>query len=88
MNILPHLLRPVRGAARGVLIVFSVLLTIAVKGGLVGLPLALILTSWFFKYAYILFDHTVWGYDEPPALDIKMLKCSIPSTSSVPSPRS
>jgi hypothetical protein len=32
-----------------------------------------ILTSWFFKYAYILFDHTVWGYDEPPTLDIQML---------------
>jgi len=59
--------------AAGVLIVFSVLLTIAAKGGLVGLPLALILTSWFFKYAYILFDHTVWGYEEPPALDIRML---------------
>ena len=31
------------------------------------------LTSGFFKYAYILFDHTVSGYDEPPALDIEML---------------
>ena len=31
------------------------------------------MTSWFFKYAYILFDHTVWGFAEPPALDIKML---------------
>jgi hypothetical protein len=38
-----------------------------------GLPMALILTSWFFKYAYILFDHTVRGYDEPPTLDIQML---------------
>jgi len=26
-----------------------------------------------FKYAYILFDHTVSGYDEPPTLDIQML---------------
>jgi hypothetical protein len=31
------------------------------------------LTSWFFKYAYILFDHTVRGFDEPPTLDIQML---------------
>jgi hypothetical protein len=38
-----------------------------------GLPLTLILTSWFFKYAYILFDHTVRGFDEPPTLDIQML---------------
>jgi hypothetical protein len=32
-----------------------------------------ILTSWFFKYAYVLFDHTVRGFDEPPTLDIQML---------------
>ena len=55
------------------LIVFAVLLSIAAKGGLLGIPLAAILISWFFKYAYILFDHTVSGYDEPPTLDIQML---------------
>jgi hypothetical protein len=55
------------------LIVFSPLLAIAAHAGLLGIPLAFILTSWFFKYAYILFDHTVWGFDEPPALDIHML---------------
>ena len=38
-----------------------------------GIPLAFIITSWFFKYAYILFDHTVRGFDEPPTLDIQML---------------
>jgi len=71
---LRHLLRPTRGGAAGVLIVFAGLLTIAAKAPwLTGIPLALILTSWFFKYAYILFDHTVRGFDEPPALDIQML---------------
>lgn len=45
----------------------------AAKAGLVGIPLALLVTSWFFKYAYILFDHTVRGFDEPPTLDIKMM---------------
>lgn len=54
-------------------IVFAVLLSLAAKAGLAGLPLAFILTSWFFKYAYILFDHTVRGVDEPPALDIQMV---------------
>src|SRR5882762_5888283 len=68
-----HLLRPARGGAAGVVIVFAVLLSLAAKAGLMGLPLALILTSWFFKYAYILFDHTVRGFDEPPTLDIQML---------------
>ena len=32
-----------------------------------------LLTSWFFKYAYILFDHTARGFDEPPTLDIQMM---------------
>jgi hypothetical protein len=62
-----------RGGAAGVVIVFSVLLSVAANAGLLGIPLAFILISWFFKYAYILFDHTVWGIDEPPALDIQML---------------
>jgi hypothetical protein len=56
-----------------VLIVFAVLLSIAAKGGVLGIPLAFIVTSWFFKYAYILFDHTVSGYDDPPTLDIQMM---------------
>jgi hypothetical protein len=73
LKILPHLLRPARGAAAGVVIVFALLLTVAARAGLLGIPLAFILTSWFFKYAYILFDHTVWGIDEPPPLDIQML---------------
>jgi hypothetical protein len=72
-KIISHLLRPARGGAAGVLIVFAVLLSIAAKAGLLGIPMACILTSWFFKYAYILFDHTVRGFDEPPALDIQML---------------
>jgi hypothetical protein len=56
-----------------VIVVFAVLFALAAKVGLVGIPLAFILTSWFFKYAYILFDHTVWGIDEPPTLDIEMV---------------
>jgi hypothetical protein len=73
LKIVRHLLRPVRGGAGGVPIVFAVLLFMASKAGLAGIPLAFILTSWFFKYAYILFDHTVLGFDEPPTLDIQML---------------
>src|ERR1700733_6302793 len=72
-KLLTHLLRPTRGGAAGVLIVFAVLLAVAAKAGFMGIPMAFILTSWFFKYAYILFDHTVRGFDEPPTLDIGML---------------
>jgi len=70
---LEYLSRPLRGSAAGVIIVFSVLLTLAARAGLFGIPLALILMSWFFKYAYILFDHIVWGFKESPHLDIKLL---------------
>src|SRR6202790_5442124 len=72
-NLIRHLIRPARGGAAGVLIVFALLLSLAARAGLIGIPLAFILTSWFFKYAYILFDHAVRGFDEPPALDIQML---------------
>jgi hypothetical protein len=73
LKILRHLLRPVRGGAAALLIVFAFLLSVAARAGLMGLPMALILISWFFKYAYILFDHTVRGFDEPPVLDIHMV---------------
>jgi hypothetical protein len=72
-NIIRHLIRPAGGGAAGVVIVFALLLSIAAKAGFLGIPLAFILTSWFFKYAYILLDHTVRGFDEPPTLDIQML---------------
>jgi hypothetical protein len=72
-KLLAHLVRPARGGAAGVVIVFAFLLFIASKAGLLGIPLALIVLSWFFKYAYILFDHTVRGFDEPPTLDIHMV---------------
>jgi hypothetical protein len=67
------MLRPARGGAAGVVVVFAILLSIAAKAGLLGIPLALILLSWLFKYAYVLFDHVVRGVDEPPALDINMM---------------
>src|ERR1700722_16173458 len=73
LNIIRHAIRPTRGGAAAVLIVFALLLMVAARAGISGIPLALILFSWFFKYAYILFDHTVRGFDEPPTLDIQML---------------
>jgi len=72
-RVIHHLTRPTRGGAAGVLIVFSFLLSLATHMGLASLVVALILTSWLFKYAYILFDHTVHDFDEPPVLDIQML---------------
>src|ERR1700685_1823229 len=73
LNLLRHLVRPARGGAAAVLVVFAFLLFVAAQARLVGIPLALLVTSWFFKYAYVLFDHTVRGFDEPPTLDIQMM---------------
>jgi hypothetical protein len=73
LALLRHLARPARGGAAAVVIVFAFLLVVAAKGRLIGIPLALLVTSWFFKYAYILFDHTVRGFDEPPTLAIEMV---------------
>lgn len=72
-RLLRHLVRPVRGGAGAVIVVFAVLLYFAAEARFIGIPLALLLTSWFFKYAYILFDHTARGFDEPPTLDIQMM---------------
>ena len=73
MKLLHHLFRPARGGAAAVIVVFAFLLVMAAQARLVGIPLALLVISWFFKYAYILFDHTVRGFDEPPTLDIQMV---------------
>jgi len=73
LRLLRHLARPARGGAAAVVVVFALLLFVAAKAGFIGIPLALLLASWFFKYAYILFDHTARGFDEPPILDIQMM---------------
>jgi hypothetical protein len=73
VNLFRHFARPARGGAAAVVIVFAFLLVIAAQARFIGIPLALLVTSWFFKYAYILFDHTVRGFDEPPTLDIQMM---------------
>lgn len=64
---------PLRGGALGVIVTFAVLLMLAARAGLMGLPLALILLSWFFKYAFVLLDHTTDGVREPPVLSVEMI---------------
>jgi hypothetical protein len=72
-KLIRHLFRPARGGAAAVVVVFAFLLALGSKSGLIGIPMDLLVTSWYFKYAYILFDHTVRGFDEPPTLDIEMV---------------
>ena len=73
LPLLPYLIRRLRGGALGVILVFSVGLSLSASAGLIGIPLAFILSSWCFKCAYILFDNTVQGSNEPPTLDIQMM---------------
>jgi hypothetical protein len=55
------------------IVVFSLLLSIASYASLFGIPLALILLSWFFKYAFVLFDGVTLGHSQPPVLSIEMV---------------
>lgn len=48
--------------------VFSFLLVLGVRAGLLGLPVVFIVSSWFFKYAFILLDHVANGRPGAPVL--------------------
>jgi hypothetical protein len=73
METLKYLLIPLRGAALVLIVTFSFLLLIAAHGGLLGLPLALLVVSWFFKYGFVLLDQVADGVNEPPVLSYEML---------------
>src|ERR1700761_2336484 len=52
---------------------FTVGMVIAVHAGMGGIPLAIVLVSWFFKYCFVLLDSIVAGEDEPPVLAVEMV---------------
>jgi hypothetical protein len=71
--ILRYLAIPLRMAPLLLIGIFSVLLVVAVKAGLFGIALGLILLSWFTKYAFVLMDRLAEGVTEPPVLSIEMV---------------
>lgn len=73
METLRYLLIPLRGASLVLIVLFSFLLLLAAQGGLMGLPLALIVLSWFFKYGFALLDKVADGVNEPPVLSYEMV---------------
>jgi hypothetical protein len=64
---------PLKTAPLMLIAIFSVMLVFASRAGLFGLPLSLILMSWFFKYAFVLLDHATDGVEEPPVLSVEMI---------------
>lgn len=73
METLKYLLIPLRGAAIVLIVLFSFLLLLAANGGLMGLPLAMLIVSWFFKYGFALLDNVADGVNEPPVLSHEMI---------------
>src|SRR5579864_5807029 len=52
---------------------FTVCLLLAYRAGFAGIPLALIVVSWFFKYCFVVLDAVVSGEEELPVLSIEMV---------------
>jgi hypothetical protein len=71
--ILRYLAIPLRMAPLLLIGTFSILLVVAAKAGLLGIPLGLILLSWFTKYSFVLMDQLAEGVVEPPVLSIEMV---------------
>jgi len=69
----PWLLLPARPTPLILVVSFALGLTLSVRAGLFGLPLALLLLSWFLKYAYVVLDAAMRGLDEPPVLSLEMV---------------
>jgi hypothetical protein len=73
LAVLRYLVLPLRGASGILIALFTLLLLVAIQAKFFGIPLALILLSWFFKYAFVLLDHVADGAAEPPVLSVEMV---------------
>lgn len=52
---------------------FTFLLLLAVQARFVGIPLAAIIVSWFFKYLFVMLDAVIAGNDATPVLSVEMV---------------
>ena len=64
---------PLRSAPLILVAVFTIGWAFAWQAKIYGIPLDLILVSWFFKYCYALLDAVVAGNDELPVLSVEMV---------------
>jgi len=73
MALLRYLLRPVDSTSLMVLLMFTAFVKFGIHGGLYGWVMLVIISSWFFKYAYVLVDATANGIEKTPVLSVEML---------------
>jgi len=68
-----YFLFPFRGGSLVLVVTFTLGLCVAQRAGWMGIPLAGLLASWFFKYCFILLDAVIAGAEESPVLSIEMV---------------
>ena len=51
----------------------SALMAVAFKVGLFGIPLFLIMLTWFFRYGLLMMEYVAWNGAEAPVLEVEML---------------
>jgi hypothetical protein len=68
-----YVLFPFRGGALALWVVFTLAFDLAVHAGFLGIPLAIVLVSWLFKYCFVLLDAIITGASEPPVLSAEMV---------------
>jgi hypothetical protein len=68
-----YFLLPLHSTTLLLLVTFTLGWVLAAKAGFAGIPLGLILLSWFFKYCFVLLDSIVAGSEAPPVLAIEMV---------------
>jgi hypothetical protein len=54
-------------------VVAGLLLVAASHAGLMGIPLALIMMTWFFKYGLVMVEHVAWEQKDAPVLSVEMV---------------
>lgn len=70
---LKYLLLPARLSGLAFIAALTLGFEVSIWGGLFGVVMGVLLTSWVFQYAYILVEHIANGATEPPVLAMEML---------------
>ncbi|HVN43091.1 MAG TPA: hypothetical protein VMT50_09935 [Steroidobacteraceae bacterium] len=70
-SLLNAVLLPLRVSPLLLAVLFSFLFLLASHAGLLGLPIALVVGSWFFKYGFVLLDHAADGQPGAPVLAVE-----------------